>query len=1205
MSINKLVISRMIDDWKLLLCIFIGILVSSTLVAGAPVYIRTLERLSTSTAIDQASQSFLNIQAQAPHVILSRPSLEAADNAIDDATKSRIGEIYNDRERYLKAATYLVGTPKQPLKSEAMAFRGFFQSLSNLADHVTFVSGRMATHEVQQLSDGLVVDAVIGEIGRTFYNLEVGDIVVLTPSMSEPTRVFARIAGILEPIDREEGYWQGNADDFITPKLPPPLLGGPDPPPPLALFITYEALIEGVGKSYPGSLVSATWYISVDKENLKLWSKSDTRTRLDQFEADFADVVDGSAVFSGIDTLLTRFERRSFFTSVPLLLLLVIMVVTVLCYTSMMVSYLVGSREADVALLRSRGVSMWQFAKLYAIEGLILATVASVLAPFVALGGVSVSGKLGYFEDITFGATLPVAFHWMPFAVAAGTGVLCLTIFVLPAVVVARSGLVGHKLRSSRPPETAFFQRYNLDIALLIVGGLIFWELYARGQIVSNRLFDDVTVNEVLLFAPVLLLTVVALLFMRFFPLLVRYISGESPAFMHMAAAATLVALATTNSLGEGRAASSVELLGDLTLLGGLGVAYLWTQRTRTTRNRAVGLIVQASLVALLIYGGTPSRDDASFIPTIVVALLVPSQLLFLLLRRLARSYSVWVSMAIWHMARNPSQYSWLVLLLVMVTGLAVLATTVGGTLDRSYEERIFYQVATDMRVTGHPTFFVRSMDDLKEAYQEIPGVAAISLALRGAGSIGKSYSGSNFSMLGLQSEDFPNITWYRDDFSHKPLAGVMRSLQASSEATTIGIPENATSLRVWVQPKEEYPEMFLGMVVQDRNGVLDTLSLGSVGEPVWHRMETAIPAILEPPINLVSVQIYEPDLGAAGTAGSIFIDDIQAAFENGEAPFTIDDFEGVNGWTAFVTSDVLGITSVAPFDGQFSGVFSFGRDTILGIRGFDRGTTGGLVPVVASSSFLRASGIGIGDAIYVSVFSRTIPVKIVDTVELFPTMDPSQAGFLLVDLNNLLRHLNILSSTSTVRPNEMFVDEAPGAEEAVYQIAVKLAGTRAIVHQREALIESVRLDPLITAGWKVMVILAAGISLFAASMGYITYLLAFASQSRIEMGFLQALGLTTRQMGWLLSAEHLVIVAFGLIIGTATGFAMSDILVSGMVVTETGAPVLPPFVLTTNWSLMVAIYLGMLFMFACALFWVSRTVIKVDLHEISKMGDK
>ena len=57
-------------------------------------------------------------------------------------------------------------------------------------------------------------------------------------------------------------------------------------------------------------------------------------------------------MFSGIDTLLNRFERRSFFSSVPLLLLLVVMVVTVLYYTSMMVSYLVGSRVRGFELLQ-------------------------------------------------------------------------------------------------------------------------------------------------------------------------------------------------------------------------------------------------------------------------------------------------------------------------------------------------------------------------------------------------------------------------------------------------------------------------------------------------------------------------------------------------------------------------------------------------------------------------------------------------------------------------------------------------------------------------------------------------------------------------------------------------------------------------------------------------------------------------------------
>ena len=1205
MSTNKLVISRLIDDWKLLLSIFIGIMVATSLVAGAPIYIRTLERLGMNTAIDRASQPFLDIYAIAPHVPLSRSGLEESDNVINDATRSRIAEIYNDSERYLKAPNYLVGTPKQPLNPQEMVFRGYFQNLSNLADHVTFLNGRMATDEVREGSDGLVVEAVISEIGRTLFSLEVGDIVVLAPNLIVPTRVSALIVGILEPTDREEGYWQQDADLFIAPQpLSPfdlPDLGILFDPghPPLPLFITYEALIEGVGKSYPGSLVSASWYITVDKENLKLWSTDEMRTRLDQLEADVADVLRGSEVFSGIGQLLNRFERRSFFTSVPLLLLLVIMVVTVLYYTFMMVSYLVRSRDADVVLLRSRGVSTWQLAKLYAIEGIILTTVASVLAPFVAMGAISVSGKLGYFEDITLGATLPVAFHWMPFAIAAGTGLLCLMIFVLPAVVAARSGLVGHKLRSSRPPATPFFQRYNVDIALLIMGGLIFWELYSRGQIVSGRLFDDVVVNEVLLFAPVLLLTAVALLFMRFFPLLVRYISGDSPTLMHVVAAATFVTLATTISARELRAVSGPGWPWDLALLCGFGVVYIWTQRARLTWNRAAGLIVQAGLVALLIFGGMPSRDDASFIPTIVVALLVPFQLLFLLMRGLARVYPVWVSLAIWHMARNPLPHSWLVLLLVMVTGLAVLATTVGGTLDRSYEERILYEVGADLRVTAVPSyFFARSMDDLKDAYLEIPGVTAISLALRGTGSIGTSYGGSVFSMLALESKDFPNITWYRGDFSHTPLTGVMRSLRAGSP---IKIPESATSLRVWVQPRAEYPNLSLRMVVQDRNGVLDTLSLGSVGRPEWHQMETAIPTNLEPPVNLVSVQIYEPDAGSAGTAGSISFDDIEAVFENGEAAYILDDFEDFNGWTTPATSsDVLRATGVAPFNGQRSGVFSFGRNTDSGIRGFYRSLIGDTVPVVTSSSFVRASATRIGDEIIVTVLNRTIPIKIVDTVEFFPTMDPSGAGFLLVDLDNMLRHLNMLRPTAIVRPNELFVDEAPGDEEAVYRTATSLAGPRATVHDRAALLESVRLDPLITAGWKAMVILAAGISLFAASMGYITYLLSFAGENRREMGFLRALGLTTRQMGWLLSAEHLVVVAFGLIIGTATGFAMSNILLSGIAVTETGNPVLPPFVLTTRWSLMAGIYLGMLLMFASALYWLSRRLIRVDLHEIS-----
>ena len=77
-------------------------------------------------------------------------------------------------------------------------------------------------------------------------------------------------------------------------------------------------------------------------------------------ESDVSNEMQGSAVFTGIETMLNRFERRSFFTGIPMLLLLVVMTITVLYYVLMMVSYLVASREQDVALLRSRGVGSWR-----------------------------------------------------------------------------------------------------------------------------------------------------------------------------------------------------------------------------------------------------------------------------------------------------------------------------------------------------------------------------------------------------------------------------------------------------------------------------------------------------------------------------------------------------------------------------------------------------------------------------------------------------------------------------------------------------------------------------------------------------------------------------------------------------------------------------------------------------------------------------
>ena len=64
----------------------------------------------------------------------------------------------------------------------------------------------------------------------------------------------------------------------------------------------------------------------------------------------------------------------------------------------------------------------------------------------------------------------------------------------------------------------------------------------------------------------------------------------------------------------------------------------------------------------------------------------------------------------------------------------------------------------------------------------------------------------------------------------------------------------------------------------------------------------------------------------------------------------------------------------------------------------------------------------------------------------------------------------------------------------------------------------------------------------------------------------------------------------------------MSNIMVASVAVTEQGTPVRPPFVLTTDWSIMGPVYAALVLIFTGSLYWLVRTSSNVDLYEISRI---
>ena len=144
---------------------------------------------------------------------------------------------------------------------------------------------------------------------------------------------------------------------------------------------------------------------------------------------------------------------------------------------------------------------------------------------------------------------------------------------------------------------------------LLAVAGVLFWELQARGELVSGGLFGQQDVNEALLIAPVLFLMTIGMLFFRVFPMFIRYIGGESLALVHSAAAVTLAVLTTGVAVSDLQAGDRTAWISDALVLGGFGAVYWLTARVNGWRGKSLFTIIQAGIVSAYLSGSPPHPD--------------------------------------------------------------------------------------------------------------------------------------------------------------------------------------------------------------------------------------------------------------------------------------------------------------------------------------------------------------------------------------------------------------------------------------------------------------------------------------------------------------------------------------------------------------------------------------------------------------------
>jgi hypothetical protein len=596
----------------------------------------------------------------------------------------------------------------------------------------------------------------------------------------------------------------------------------------------------------------------------------------------------------------------------------------------------------------------------------------------------------------------------------------------------------------------------------------------------------------------------------------------------------------------------------------GLGGALLLVA-SLTPRGRprfGVGALELAAAVALglivwqMTATGALSPDQVARNGNAPVVLLAPALVFFaagvVLLRLVpaalrlgarAGRRSPFVRLAFVTAARNPAHAAAATTFLAVALGSSLFSLNYRATIDRQARDQAQFTVGANWRVTG------RGLDAV--------GFERSAPALRLDGAVNEAYpSGAQLPVrvLALPAARIAEVAGWRSSFSDLSRSEIARRLRPTPvRLTGPALARDARALRVWGRAQTDYPRLIvLHFLLPNQRFV--HLRLGQVWRH-WQLLRVPVLSSLRG-ARLVGVQ-YEPSFVPIS-----FQYDPQGFVDLGSI-----EQQRPGGWSSLPSIGMWNPT-VAP-DGTSGDLFpQWFRDApvaegvrfeISGTRlplvhpptglqeplsGFQTGTLPTLVggPVDAQS---------VDGLLTLVVAGKAVPVHVIGTAQLFPSIVNRPHDFVVVDYDTLFAALN------ADQPGIVVPSEAWSFESRRPAAAALGAGPME---------KRLRGDPLAAGTRRVLGV----VGVLAALLGFVGLVLATRSalaSERLVLAEYEALGVAPRTLRRSAQLRIGAVSALGIVAGLVGGVLGVRLIAAFVAVTGTARRPLPPIVSVVAWA--------------------------------------
>ncbi len=499
------VLRRMRADWLIVTATFATVMLATIVLASGPIYADAVTTAALQRSLADAPVTEASVRVEAK---VFPDHYEEVDALVRDTVAGSFHVIDFTIHPHLEADAYeLVGG-----SSEEATTLVSFQSFEGIETRADLSEGVWPEPDSRE-------EVAVHAPAAAALGIGVGDTLEVSNRRDGQTATVS-VVGVYEPTDRADPFWfddplaltgQVDSGSFRT--------YGPFVMPAAALFATFTPLrtnadwrvvpdFESLAVSEVGSLLNATATLQDDLDRA-----------LQELPDSGPSGVSGFIVTTGMADLLADVDRSLSVTRASVIALLAQLAILAGYALVLTAGLLADTRRTETALARSRGAAPAQLTAMAVLEGLVLTLPAVLFGPFLVtllLRILNVVGPLAAI-DLSIDPTTNSEAYYL----AAIAAVLSIVALAWPAYRSARS--FGAQTRRSRRQRTVSgAQRAGVDIALLALAVIVFWQLGSLGTQISARVQGRFGVDPLLVIAPALALLAGAVLGLRFVPLLAR-----------------------------------------------------------------------------------------------------------------------------------------------------------------------------------------------------------------------------------------------------------------------------------------------------------------------------------------------------------------------------------------------------------------------------------------------------------------------------------------------------------------------------------------------------------------------------------------------------------------------------------------------------------------------------------------------------------